>query len=176
MATTFRVVLTELANAFTSAQRPNGDAFYKLKDDVPEWLRGSELMHAIHAAVDGGSPRLPDDWIYEATQAAADAMRDHGVENEDDARDASHEIADSLVDVYNSARSKWMASHLANASLVDEACAELGCADDASIFDRIGLGQFLAYSRILEAVITAVTDEAEYRDKRALDEDVPCPT
>jgi len=167
MATTFRIVLTELATAFVSAKRTsNGEKYYRIKDDPPTWLRGTNLMHEIHSAVDGSDPRLPDDWIYEATASAADSLRDHGVENSDDAREALHEVADSLVDVYNSARLAWLASNLRNAELVDEACNELGCDADADVCTRVGLGQYLAYTRILEAVIAAVETEANERDEQ----------
>ena len=69
--TTFQIVLTEFAGAFTCGKRDDGKTFYRVKDDAPTWLKGSSVMLAIHSAVDD---RLPDDWIYESTAAIASAM------------------------------------------------------------------------------------------------------
>jgi hypothetical protein len=170
MTTMFAKVMKELADAFVTDKRNDGKTFYKLKDGVndngvPDWLSGdagSKVMREIHSALDS---RLPDDWVYEAVSSIADAFESNGVDNEDDAREQAHEIADGLVDVYNSDRLKWLATHLLNVDIVDEACKELGTADDAGIIDRIGVGQYYAYERLANAVIEAVKDEAEGRDE-----------
>lgn len=163
MLNTFQTVMKEFANAFESAKRADSKStYYRLRDDAPEWLRkdaGSKVMREIHESLDD---RLPDDWVYEAVSSITDAFVDHKSEDEDEAREACHEIADGLVDVYNSDRIKWLGLHLGNAALVDEACSEFG-AEGKDTFDRIGLGQFYAYERLANAVIEAVKDEAESR-------------
>ena len=160
----FAKVMKELADAFVPGKRDDGTTFYKLSDEAPTWLQkdaGSKVMREIHSALDD---RLPNDWVYEAVSSLADAFVDHEAEDEDSARDSSHEIADGLVDVYNNDRLQWLASHMLNANLVDEACDELGCDPKADTFSRIGLGQFYAYERLANAVIAAVQSEAESRD------------
>lgn len=163
MLNTFQTVMKEFAAAFVSDKRNDGKRFYKLSDEAPAWLKkdaGSKVMREIHEALDD---RLPNDWVYEAVSSIADAFVDHNVEDEDEAREATHEIADGLVDVYNSDRLKWLSDHMNNAALVDEACKELGCEGDADTFTRIGLGQYYAYERLANAVIDAVRDEADSR-------------
>lgn len=166
--TTFAKVMKELADAFVSARRDDGKTFWKLKDGVndngvPDWLSGdagSTVMREIHECLDD---RLPSDWVYEAVSSIADGFVDHGCEDEDSAREACHEIADGLVDVYNADRLRWLADHNYNAGIVDEACTELGCDKDAGIIDRIGVGQFYAYERLANGVIDAVQAEADSR-------------
>lgn len=162
--TTFAKVMKELADAFVSDVRNDGKTFYKLSDEAPAWLQkdaGSKVMREIHGVLDD---RLPSDWVYEAVSSIADNFVSYESEDEDSARESTHEIADGLVDVYNADRLRWLADHLLNADLVDEACKELGCGEDAGIVDRIGIGQYYAYERLAQAVIDAVRDEADTRE------------
>lgn len=172
--TTFQKVLAELANAFETRTRTrtrdDGTTYTCLKDDAPAWLAGyagTTVMHDIHAAVDD---RFPDDWIYASIAGMADTMTGYDAADADDMRENVHEIADGMVDVYNCDRSAWLAMNLNNAALCDEACSELGCDPDAGMFTRIGLGQYLALTRIGEAIISACESEADERDA-AGDED-----
>jgi len=163
--TMFAKVMKELADAFVSDVRNDGKTFYKLSDDAPAWLQkdaGSAVMREIHSVLDD---RLPSDWVYEAVSSIADNFVSYDSQDEDSARESTHEIADGLVDVYNADRLRWLADHLLNADLVDEACKELGCDADAGIVDRIGIGQYYAYERLAQAVIDAVRDEADTRDE-----------
>ena len=163
MLNTFETVMKEFAGAFESAKHADSKStYYRLRDNAPEWLKGdagSTVMREIHEALDD---RLPDDWVYEAVSSLTDAFVDHRCSDEDEAREACHEIADGLVDVYNSDRIKWLGLHMGNAALVDEACSEFG-AEGKDTFDRIGLGQFYAYERLANAVIDAVQAEADSR-------------
>lgn len=155
--TAFRTVANEFNNAITSDTRDDGETFYKIKDDAPEWLKGSDVSMAIHRAIDD---RFPDDWVYEQMYFLAEHISD--CDEADEARDKVSEWADSLVDVYNAARLKWLAMHLNNALLCDEAEEELGGGGD--MFERIGAGQNLALDRIAHAMIEAIDEEANERD------------
>lgn len=161
----FQTVCRELADAFAVDKRNDGKKFYLIKDDAPAWLQGQggiDFMHAVHAAVDG---RMPDDWIYEAVHAIAGELVGHDCSSADDARSDQHEICDGLVSVYNGELLAWLASHLGNVELCDEAVGELGIADDAGMISRIGLGQYLALTRIYGAVVEALEGEATTRDE-----------
>jgi hypothetical protein len=158
---TFSTVLAEMAEAFEQSKRDDGKTFYKLKDDAPEWLKGSDVMLKIHSALDD---RFPDDWVYETAWAIAENLTGYDDANADDANDQLHEVADGLVDVYNSDRARWLALHLNNALLCDEAAEESGTPIDVDMFSRIGAGQHLAIERIGYALITAVDAELDERD------------
>lgn len=166
--TTFLKVLRELADAFVSDKRADGARFYRLRDDAPTWLRdqaGRDVMHAVHVAVDGASPRLPDDWIYEETAGIAYALaHDYSCEDADQARDRISEIADNRIDAYNSARAAWLASHLSNGALVDDAVTEGIVSSDADLYERIGMGQYVGAQRIAYCIVDQCESEASDRD------------
>lgn len=155
---TFSDVMGEFSGAFETRTRDNGGRFVCLRDDCPSWI-DSDVMHDIHAALDD---RLPDDWVYETAAQVADELSGYTIDDADDAREYLHEIVDGMVDVYDADRIRWLADHLNNAFLVDEAAEEFGTTGDT--LQRIGMGQYLAISRIAEAVVTAVESELESRE------------
>lgn len=157
----FKKCIAEVADAFVAGKRDNGKEFYKIKDDAPEWLRGPDFMRGVHAAVDN---RLPDDWIYEHTMLAASNLGGYDIDTTDHARDSAPEVVDGLVDVYNNERYQWLASHMCNADLCDEAQDDRALPHDTSMADRIGAGQALALERICYAIIDAAQSEAESRE------------
>ena len=157
--------MQELSDAFVCATRDSGAIFTKRKDNCAPWIN-SDLMYEIHAALDS---RLPDDWTYESVASIASNL--NICDDADDAREQSHEVCDGLVDIYNSARYAWLASNGHNADLCDEAASEFGSNTETSIADRIGQGQFLALTRLCEAVISAVETEAEDRERDSSPED-----
>jgi hypothetical protein len=150
-----------LQQAIKDYEEDHNLKFTKLKDDRAEWLKGDNkyrFMRELHEALDD---RLPDDWVYQHASLIADRLTEY--DDADAAREAVAEIADSLVDVYNADRSKWLASHLNNAFLVDEACSELGWPDD--IFKAIGYGQYRALENIANKMIELVEAEMENREQ-----------
>ena len=154
---TFQSVATELAQSFVSDKREDGTTFYKIKDDAPDWL--GEISHKFHEAVDD---RFPDDWIYEQAERLAGLIAEK--DDADEARDCTGEWADSGVDVYNADLTKWLASHLANISLCDEAVEEIGVGNAGGIIGMIQSGQYMAIDRIAHALINAIESELESRN------------
>lgn len=163
---TFKTVAQELAAAFTSDTRSDGTVFYKLKDERAAWISKDYEEGPVgkaHSAVDD---RLPDDWIYEQCACIADTLTEY--DDADDARDHISEIADGEVDTYNAARSAWLASHLGNLALCDEAMEDFGSDyPEGGISQIIALGQFKALEAITGALIDAIEDEAQARDDDA---------
>ena len=164
----FSDVASELSEAFTTTRREASDKdIYVLKDEYKRssgWV-GSDLMMRFHKAIDD---RLPDDWIYELIAQGADSLSEY--DEADDAREAVHEIADGMVDVYNSDILRWLADHQMNAYLCDEAAEEYGA--DHDTIKRAQLGQYLGATRVLYEMIEAIQEEAEEReDEDEEDED-----
>ena len=149
--TNFKAALNELSNAFT---RDNPRKVYSLAEGSPEWMR--DLIYAAH---DG---RMPDDWIYQAVYEIACNLNCY--DDPDECRDAEHEICDGLVDVYTSDLTRWLGLHSSNVSLCDEAAEEFGLEAHNDIEHRIRMGQFLAYRRVLAAVVEGVESEADRRE------------
>jgi hypothetical protein len=141
-------VATEMAAAFETRTRDNGDTFRCLKDDAPEWM--TDVCHAGHGDM------MPDDWRYRMIEAACDAI----AEGADD----SHEAADSFVPIYNGDRLEWLASNLTRTGYCDDAANEGLVAADATILDRIAAGIYAEFQEAFAAVLEALEGEAETRD------------
>lgn len=164
---TIQAVAKELADAFTTDTRNDGTTFHKFADDAPEWITeknedGAYLSHRIHQAIDG---RLPDDWVYEHASYIADRLTEF--EDIDAMRDAAYEIAGNLVDVYSSARLKWLASNLNNVALCDEAVEEIGYDKEQGILGMIAAGQLKALEALAMALVTEIENEATRREETA---------
>lgn len=161
---TFQDVAKELADAFEQRKRYNGDEIQVIKDDAPEWTKRYNddrecLMLRVHKSIDD---RLPDDWIYGSASAAADRIAESYTA--DEARESVTEWADSHVDVYNTELTRWLASHLFNISLCDEAVEETGVGTAGGIIGMIQAGQFMALERIANALINEIEKELEARE------------
>lgn len=176
-------VLAEIADAFRVDRRlADGTAFYRLKDGVDDggcadWLQrddaeGRSFMLRVHEALDD---RGPDDWVYAMTHAVASDLAESAeyharhTDDEWDADEAVTCVADTLTDVYTSARLQWLAMNLHNYALCDEAWEELGNSADpsASILDRITAGQYEAIRRIADRVVYEAQREMNERNLRA---------
>lgn len=175
MTTTTRAqsLARQLVGAFSVKQRPDGSRYSTFDHDRAPWT-SERLPFLIHEAVDGDSPRLPDDWIYEKTHEIAAALADYDDPTDDD---HAHEIADGAVEVWSSKLYLWAADHGKNRDLIQEAREEFGKADDHE--REIMQAQYLALSRIVATLQQEIrnqlneeegwTDEAE-DDGHACDE------
>jgi hypothetical protein len=89
------------------------------------------------------------DWLYEKSRQIVDAFRQYDEATLDD---NLSEIADGLVDVYNTDRTAWLAMSLDFAEYVDNARAEFGDVDSndktVGIFDLIGKGQYMLIEQL----------------------------
>ena len=132
----------QFAAAFEPATRNDGTTFARLKDGSPDWM--TDLVHAAH------DDMMPDDTRYSMISECADSLTEYDPESWSE---NAFEICDGLVDVYNSARSKWLASHLGRAYYVDQAQEEGLIGYDADTFTRLGCGQFMEYQEILSTLI-----------------------
>lgn len=170
--TTLQTILTELNDAFVQDKRNDGTVFWKLKEDAAPWLKaeddtGNNFIFRVHDALDD---RLPDDWVYEKMAELAQKFTEYDFDSVDELRDNYlSEIIDSLVDVYNMDRARWLASHLNNQALCDEAAEEYNFVEQCtiehglSISDLMGQGQYLAIDRIAQAMVSEIEAEIEAR-------------
>lgn len=143
-----------LADSFEQRTRDNGETFYCLTDNAPEWMR--EAMRDAHGDM------LPDDTRYRMIRSAVYSLTDY---SPDDWEDCLHEMADSLVDVYTADLTAWLASHIQRVSYCDEAASEYGLeSNDGARFDTAQFlmrGQYAEYIEILSALVSAITEQAE---------------
>jgi hypothetical protein len=162
--TTFQSVARELADSLETARRPDGERFYRFKDDAPGWIESASVAHGAHVAADGRDCRLPCDWIYSLIYRAAMAVAD--CETADDARDDAAEFADGAVDIYDNSLMAWAANPY-NRALADDAANDLGVGvDTASSEGALSWargGQYIGAERVYLAIVDAVDTEAESR-------------
>lgn len=142
-----QTIINELLQYFTTKTRGTGDdaeTIVILKDNAPEYLRAN-IMEAH-------GDRMPNDWIYEKYHSILETLSGYIIGSMDDVENYRAEIVDGLVDIYNADRTAWLASHLDNAGLCDEAEAEFGAQDTPDMFQRIGVGQYYAIDQIYSHV------------------------
>ena len=118
--------LKKFLDAFTS-ESFNDCIQYSLKEDQKETYQ--DFVRELH------DDELPNNWRYEVIH---DLLYSFVNEYEDDLEDHLHEIADSLVDVYNVDRAKWLADN------ITRGCVELDTTSNKSIFELIGIAQYEA--------------------------------
>lgn len=94
---------TTYTKFFERKARDNGEVYYTLTDDAPEWLRD-----AVYEAHDG---EMPNDWRFETCYAILACFEDGSTDPGD--------VADSLTDVYNHDLARWLSDD------VTRGCVEL---------------------------------------------------
>jgi hypothetical protein len=143
----------EASSYFERALRDSSDpdsGYVRTKNDTPEWV--TNVIYEAHAGM------LPDDWRYDQIENALDVIADS-----DDPDDARGEFADGAVDVYNSDRIAWLASHGNRQSYCDDAASEFG-SESRDVIEMIGLGQYYEAGEIYGLVLQALearTDDDE---------------
>jgi hypothetical protein len=147
--TTFQTVANEFLKAFT---KDNPRQVWSLVDGAPDWMR--DAIRDAH--FDG---RLPDDWIYEHARLIVSELSEREAPDSDD----THEICDSLVDIYTNALTAWLASHTGNLALCDEAVSEGLTSGEESTERRIQSAQYMALTYIAGALLSAIEAQAEER-------------
>jgi uncharacterized protein YpuA (DUF1002 family) len=124
ITTTNKEELKKFLDAFTNDPCSN----VQLKEDQKE--KYQEFVRELH------DDEMPNDWRY---QIIFDLL--HNFVNEydqDDLEGHLSEIADSLVDIYNSDRAKWLADD------INRGCIEIDTKNKTSIFELIGIAQYEA--------------------------------
>jgi hypothetical protein len=156
----FQIVASELAAALVTKDRSDGEKFVTLSDDAADWM--TEAIHCAHVAIDD---RLPDDWIYASCKRVADELSE--IDEPDD--DTTYEIADRLTDTATHTLLTWLASHVLNADVVDQANIDYGTFDMLRDRDRRGkvenptLVQMLQCGQLemLRAITAALIEEIQ---------------
>ena len=124
ITTTNKEELKKFLDAFTNDPCSN----VQLKEDQKE--KYQDFVRELH------DDEMPNNWRY---QIIFDLL--HNFVNEydqDDLEGYLHEIADSLVDVYNTDRAKWLAED------INRGCIEIDTKNKTSIFELIGIAQYEA--------------------------------
>ena len=153
--TTMQDTARALASAFETATRPDGTPYVRLREGAPQWM-----ADAVRVAHDGV---LPNDWIYQACQEAADALAE-ALEYEEDLHDAASEHAHSRTDIYPSDLCRWLADVVPAQDYCGEAMS-YGLVDvSQGIIAVLQAGQYEHRCAIFDALRCAVASQVEASD------------
>lgn len=144
----------EMADAFETHARANGDRFDALKDDRPQWMQ--DVCQEAHGGM------LPDDYKYHYIRTALEALTECDEETElSDACDYAE------ADVYTPDLLRWLASSMHRPDYCDEAARDLGLGSESTIIERIQAGQWSEKREVFALVLRALTAHAEEGDNDA---------
>ncbi len=134
----------KLSDFFVRNTRDDGSKFVSLADNRPDWL-----YDAVYEAHQGDPPC---DWIYAECEAAACAIDDGALSDEDDL----HEHADSQVDIYTKQLFSWQADMCLTStySYAEERASELGT-DTSDMIKAVQTLQYCAIETIANTILQA---------------------
>lgn len=135
-----------LYEALESRTRNNGDVFYALKDNSPEWM--TDVIHAAH----GDS--FPDDTIYKTIRDIASHLSD--LDEDTDLYDAVDSINEIEPEIYTAKLTHWLSLSLEHYQYMQQAMDELGPFTDA--FALLQAAQKRQIQAIGNALVDALDD------------------
>jgi hypothetical protein len=150
-AATVYTLAAALEAAFISDTRTNGETFYKLRDDSPEWL--SDAIFVAHDRT------MPDDWRYSAIRAVAGEIAES--EDDTDPDESDWERCVSLVDCYTARLTAWLGSRVDRAAYCDDAADEYGWPTEGGIIKLLQMGQSAEYREIWGLLWTFLSERAD---------------
>lgn len=143
---------------FTRDSAPD-ETWHKLTDARPDWLYNA--VRAAHGTDRDGAPAmLPDDYRYEFSREALQAIADA------DEGDDTDDLADDLeADIYTADLTAWLSSHGHRPGYCDDAADGMG---NLSTVERMQLGQLAerreVFAVIARAVLYATDDDPDEYD------------
>ena len=141
-------MVKEFNNAMVSDKRNNGEIFYHLKDNSPQWM--TDAIFKAH------NDRMPDDDIY----SRINYILNHFVDNDDESTiDSLRETIDELEpDVYTSDLTKWLHSRVDNVYYITQALEESEFKDG---FQLLTYAQSIYIREIAEALLSVIEENLE---------------
>ena len=140
MAVTYRT----LADLFEQAERADGAVYWRLKEDRPWWA--ADFIREAH-----GTEMMPDDYRYRLVLEALEVLAEQPDADPD-------ELADEFAgntDVYSRDLLAWVGSHPSRALYVDEAQGDGLVSADATLDERLAVGQYVERREVFMAVVEA---------------------
>lgn len=139
----------EVLNSMTRKTRDNGESFYCLKDDAPDWM--TELCRDAHGRM------LPDDHKFEFVNDALHAIADF--EDEDEARESLE------PDYSNGSLTAWLASSNQRIGYVDDAVSNgLVNTDNFELSSALQAGQLEEKREVFESVLESLNNRVDEVD------------
>ena len=136
-----------LRSAFTLAQREDSSEFWRFTDEARQSVDDlATFVYELH------DEELPNDWRYQKIVEICEAITEYDGDTE--WSDASHEIADGLVSIYNAELAAWIAENGSRLSYCDQV-REMGCImADASMSKRLAVGQYECIKQMVDKIMS----------------------
>jgi hypothetical protein len=128
---------------FHTLTRDSGTSFVTLTNDAPDWVRD-----AVMSAHDD---EYPNDWRYATCRAIFD---DLATDPELD----PYDLADRLVNIYNTDLARWLGDDAGRSQYVDDAAHEYGATMAEGLWGLVRAGQFYAIVAMVETIASAITE------------------
>jgi len=148
MPKTIQELAREALGYFVLKERPNGEAFWAVKDDAPQWVR--DLCFKAH---DSGEI-LPDDWRYRFVVESLETLSEC-----EDPYDVYIETYTHSGELLN-----WFASSLARLQWVQEAVEEMDWEGGFDLLLALQAGQMMEKEHVFNIIrdeLSRLVDEQE---------------
>jgi len=148
MPKTIQELAREALEYFVLRERPNGEAFWAVKEDAPLWIR--DLCFKAH---DNGEI-LPDDWRYRFIVESLETLSE--CEDPYDVYIETYSYSGELL--------KWFSSSLARLQWVEEAVEEMDWGDRFDLLLALQAGQLHEKEHVFNIVLdelSRLVDEQE---------------
>jgi len=148
MTKTIQELAREALGYFVLKERPNGEAFWAVKEDAPLWIR--DLCYRAH---DDGEI-LPDDWRYRFIVEALETLSEC-----EDPYDVYIETYTHSGELLN-----WFASSLARLQWVQEAVEEMDWEGGFDLLLALQAGQMMEKEHVFNIIrdeLSRLVDEQE---------------
>ena len=144
--------LAALSECMTVEFRTDGTSYSTLSD-ASEW---DEIRDDLRSIVrEAHFSEMPNDWRFETVDSIASELSEMPDSEEwsvEDFQQESHEVADSLVDVYNGALLAWVSENITRHQWDDEGIAQ----PTTDIMELIRLRQYEEIESMVHAVLSKI--------------------
>lgn len=140
----------EMAAAFETVERPDGERIVVLKESAREDYK--DIVYAVHESL---GHFLPSDTVYEEIHDCLSA-----IEEADDI-----EAPEFIPDIYTGRLYAWLSDDLSRSELVDEVLREM---DPPTLIEAIQGAQVMEMENVAAALVEAITERL---DETEADED-----
>lgn len=152
LVTRFSLAISQLLSSFERSSREDGSTFWKLSSSSPEWM-----ADAIREAHDG---ELPNDSRYELIRDCLQALSDDGVESQEEALEASHELSLNLMPTYIGELLEWFSEMPRRLGDCDKAVA-CDRVSELSVYELLSEGFRMAAEEVISSLADSLEDAAD---------------
>lgn len=144
--TNWYITAATLRSAFILDHREDGSEFWRFTDEARQSVDDlATFVYELH------DEELPNDWRYQKIVEICEAIAEY--DSDTDWHNASHEIADSLVSIFNAELAAWIAENGSRLGYCDHVMKEGLISDDATMSKRLMAGQYECINQMVYMIM-----------------------